>query len=59
MIKSSKIVVVEVSGEDQYVMKRGQKVIDTKIIQMLIPQSVSIIARYPPYKTVLVISEVE
>jgi len=60
MIVGSKVIVVEILGEDEYTTKRGQKVIDTKIIIQNAPSAgISSTATFPQYMTVLVISELE
>lgn len=59
MIKSKSVRVVEIVGEGELQLKRGERVKDTKIIHQTIPEGQTTLNRYPNYKTVVVLECVE
>lgn len=59
MIKSKSVKVIEIIGEGEVQLERGQRVKDTKIIHQTIPENQVLGKQYPNYKTVVVLECVE
>ena len=59
MIKSKSVKVIEIIGEGEVQLERGQRVKDTKIIHQTIPENQVLGIQYPNYKTVVVLECVE
>lgn len=60
-IIAKKIVVKEIKGDDELVLERGERVLDTKIIgeMMTLPRGNTAQYAMPEYKTVVVIERTE
>lgn len=59
MIKSKSVKVIEIVGEGEVKLDRGQRVKDTKIIHQNAPENSNTGVKYPSYKTVVVLECVE